>query len=176
MLAETSKTNPKTAPCERKSSSSSAFPYTDKVSDHGFKSEFHCYFSSTVKLIVDTGSIFEKDHIDAVVCSEDKDGHGKGYIARKLVEKGKVRYSSAKATAFRTAKSVQYGNVIVCKGEDTGFKKVLHTIMWNKNPKDSENERQDKFRKMFKAVFRKAVSEKCQSVVIPLLFTGKFNA
>lgn len=119
-----------------------------------------------------TGSILDQQKVDCVVCSENKDGRGPGYISNKLSEKGKIKYKSAKDAAFR--KNLKYGDVAVCRGEETGFKKVLHTVMWPKDPKDGDTDREDKFRKMFQNVLITAVTERCQSVVMPLLFTGKF--
>ena len=160
--------NPSPVQQVQTSGSYAGFPYIAKPSSK----ELQCHFSRTMKLLVSTGGIFDKHNIDAVVCSEDKSGQGKGFIATELTKRGPMRYKSAKTAAF-SAKSIQFGDVVVCNGGETGFKRVFHTIMWFKDPNDTEFERQKKFTKMFKAVLNKVTSEKCQTVVMPLLFTGK---
>ena len=123
-------------------------------------------------LLLSTGGVFDKHNIDAVVCSEEKSGQGKGFIARELVKRGPVKYKFSKAEAFRGMR-IQFGDVVVCNGCETGFKKVFHTVLGFKKPDETEIERKKRFTNMFKAVLHSVTSEKCQTVVMPLLFTGK---
>ena len=131
-----------------------------------------CHFSSTLLLIVSTGTMFDRHYasVDGAVCSEDKDGLGTGYTTKTLLSKGGPKYKAAKEAAFK--RHPNFGEVVCCKGEATGFKKVLHTVMWKRNEKDTHEQRCEKFKKMFKAVLTTAVKEGCKSIVMPLLFTG----
>lgn len=148
------------------------FPYyEEKAYDGGFKQQLCCYFSPTLQLIVEKGSVFEKaGKVDAVVCSDNKAGSNRGYLVKALSDKGSKTYKTAKEKAF---KGVNFGDVIALNGEGTGFGKVFIAVMWNKDPNDDESQRQAKFRRMFNSIFKKAVSQKCKSVVMPLLFTGE---
>ena len=144
-----------------------------KAYDAGFKQQLHCFFSPMLQLIVEQGSVFERSgNVDAVICSDTKAGSCKGYLAKTLLAKGSKSYKAAKEKAF---KRVNFGDVIVLNGEGTGFGKVLIAVMWNKDPNDDETKRQAKFRQMFNSVFTKAVAQRCESVVMPLLFTGMYR-
>lgn len=110
--------------------------------------------------------------VDSVVCSDKKDGRGKGFIAKTLLDKGGRKYKSAVEKAFK--RDVKFGDVVSVNGEGTGFRKVLLAVMWDKDPADSEKQREDKFRKMFMSVFRRVVKEKHRTIVMPLLFTGRY--
>ena len=149
------------------------YPYcAEKTYDDGFGKESLCHFSGTLQLIVRAGTMFDAHYasVDAAVCSEDKNGHGSGYTSKTLLSRGGNKYRTAKEAAFRV--QPKFGDVVCCKGDMTGFKKVLHTVMWLKNDKDTHDQRCEKFRKMFKTVLHTAVKEGCKAIVMPLLFTG----
>ena len=112
--------------------------------------------------------------VDGAVCSEDINGHGTGYTTKSLLSKGGAKYKAAKEAAF--SRQPSFGDVVCCKGEATGFKRVLHTVMWKRNDRDKPEQRCEKFRKMFKAVLHTAVKEGCKSIVMPVLFTGNLHS
>ena len=149
-----------------------SFPwFGEKAYDEGFKQELHCHFSPTLHLIVDQGSVFDKARkVDAIVCSDNRDGRGKGFIAKTLLEKGGHKYKSAAERAFK--QNVHFGDVVMVNGDGTGFRKVFLAIMWQKESTDTKSQRESKFRSMFKAVFRKVVTENCKTIMMPLMFTG----
>ena len=122
-------------------------------------------------LIVDQGSVFEKaKKVDGIVCSDRKDGQGKGFIAKTLLETGGQKYKMAVERAFK--QKVQYGDVVVVKEGAAGFRRVFLAVPWQKDPTVTESQRENKFRSIFKAVFTKVVAENCKTIVMPLMFTG----
>lgn len=116
-------------------------------------------------LFVYLGDIFCIDGIEAVVCSDNKNGEGKGMIAKRLHELGGKRFSEAKAEEFKIPRRVS-DVVTTCSGANIKYKFVL-TVVISRNFSG-------RLDSAYRNVLEDARRQNIQSIVLPLLGTGIF--
>ena len=137
--------------------------------------EIHAGNESHVHIYV--GNILEahKKHAEAIVCSDDAMGRGKGGLARALIDKARnFDYGKTeKRRAFRERKKT--GQIAISSGQGTGFQHVLHAILWGSGESEGHLEEQKEI--VFKAytnIFFEACRQHLRSVALPILGTGKY--
>jgi hypothetical protein len=136
-------------------------PHASNIED---SEKLKCVFPPGNVVEVYDADILSISNVEAIVCSENKQGEAKGMIAQALLKEGGHLYSSAKMKKFYKLKN-HYGDIITTQGGRCGFQWVMHAIITRKC---QQNVVPIVYRNVLLETKRKNIS----SLALPILGTG----
>jgi O-acetyl-ADP-ribose deacetylase (regulator of RNase III) len=118
--------------------------------------------AGNVQVKVYSGDIINMQKIQAVVCSENKAGNAKGFLAKLLLKNGGEEYLQDKATKFRYIPA--FGDIVTTTGGRNSYLWIIHAIMPRRDP--------HAICPMYRKIFEEVAERRLTSVSLPLLGTG----
>ncbi|XP_060557028.1 uncharacterized protein LOC132717558 [Ruditapes philippinarum] len=137
--------------------------YDKQVSYIQDRKTLKCFFPPGNVVEVYDADILSLSDVEAIVCSENKQGEAKGMIAQALLKVGGDPYSYAKMKEFYKYKNS--GDIITTQGGKCGFQWVMHAII---SRKCKQNVVPIVYRNVLLETRRKNIS----SLALPILGTG----
>ncbi|XP_060563385.1 uncharacterized protein LOC132722827 [Ruditapes philippinarum] len=138
--------------------------YDEQASYIQDSKKLKCFFPPGNVVEVYDADILSISDVEAIVCSENKQGEAKGMIAQALLKVGGDLYSYAKIKKFSKLK-INYGDIITTQGGKCGFQWVMHAIITRKC---QPNFVSIVYRNVLLETKRKNIS----SLALPILGTG----
>lgn len=123
-----------------------------------------CTFAPAYRLEVYNGDLLSLSGVNAIVCSENKAGEGKGVIAKLLLQNGGKRYKNLKAAQFTSWQNP--GDVITTAGGRNIYKWIMHAVLSLKDPSSIAS--------AYGNILTEARTRDIGSVALSLLGTGNY--
>ncbi|XP_053374234.1 uncharacterized protein LOC123534097 [Mercenaria mercenaria] len=126
------------------------------------RKKLKCYFPSNCVVEVYDYDIMRISGVDAIVCSENREGDAKGMIANSLLKEGGRDYSRMKAVQFSGSR--KYGEVITIPGGRNRFKWVMHAVVSRKD--------HHIIPVIYRKIFTETMTRNITSLALPVMGTG----